>query len=177
MEVIRSLNAILFSRSFPISFLREYFNNTSNVFNIDDCNVIIEEDERVPSFVKVIEISSEGKKSQETFEKLLRWMSLKTRLDEFVWAYHVEFTSKLEKSYPLSVPSTLPLVGNLMLKGIILSNVKDLDMHQREFSIVQIDNELKVIKRTKKYIGLSKIEKEAENLINIVFNGETSIPN
>ncbi len=173
MEILKNSNSIFFSKPFPAQFIHEYFKNESEYFTIQDVEIIIEKDERNEDYVKSVIFSSSGEKSQYLFDTFLRWISLKIRIDEFVWAYQIDCVIKEKVKLGLNLPSMLPMIGNVMLSGLILANVKNLDMNQRKFTIVQIDNDIRIVKRDDKYIGISQIKEDLKKLLFTI--GNTSI--
>jgi len=165
LEILKNSNSIIFSKPFPFQFIREYFKNDSDYFTAGNVEVLIEKEEKSEDYTKSILFSSEGEKSQEIFDMFLRWLSLRTRVNEFVWAYQINCIIKEKVNLKFNFPSVLPMVGNVMLTGLILANVKNLDMNQRKFTIIQIDNDIKIVKRDEKYISISQVKDELKKLL------------
>lgn len=138
------------------------------VFYVDNVEVQLNFREKTNNqYVNAIYFFSDGDKAQQIHDQFLRWLESRIRLDEFVWAYQleVEVKEKVNLKKALNVPSVLPLIGNVLLTGIILANVKNLEMNQRKFTIVQIDNTVKIVKRDDKYISLMNTLDELGKLI------------
>lgn len=171
MEVIKLVNSIFFYRSIPKKFVSEYFNTQDNSFMIDKVLVEVNLKEKTKDeYVNAITFSSEGDRAQQVQDSFLRWLKGKIDLEMFVWAYQleVEVKEKVNLRKIINLPSVLPLVGSVLLTGIIISNVKNLDMNQDRFTIVQIDNTIKIVKRDRKYISLMSTLDELRKLLDIL---------
>ncbi|EHP70071.1 hypothetical protein MetMK1DRAFT_00005730 [Metallosphaera yellowstonensis MK1] len=162
MEVVRSSNSIIFSKPYPNELLDKMIDGIPLGPEVE---IFEEPDERVNGYSRSISFSSKGEKSQEAFERFLRSLSFKGDLRELVWAYQVEFVAKIPKVVKLDLPSVLPLVGNVMLTGVVIANVRNLDTAQRKFTLVQVDNNVRVLKRDEQYVSLSELLREAELLV------------
>ncbi|ARM75331.1 hypothetical protein [Acidianus manzaensis] len=171
MQIIKTVNSIFFSKSIPKHFFSNYFNNNDDYFVFNNVEVELSRNEKAQDFVNAISFSSDGDKSQSLQDSFLRWINNQIRLNEFVWAYQVEceIDDKVSLKNVIHLPSVLPLIGNVMLTGIIISNTKNLNMNQRKFTIIQIDNTVKIIKRDESYISLidtiNEFKKLKETLI------------
>lgn len=160
----KSAFTILFSKPFPRNLFREHFQYEGDL-NVDGTDVVVNADDRNWELITSIVFSSDGQKAQDTIERFLRWASLKAKLDDLVWAYQVECVIKEKVNIKLKIPSVLPMVGNVMLTGLVIANVKNLNMNQRKFVIVQIDNDIRVVKRDEKYVSLSQIRNDIKDLL------------
>ncbi|BCS93178.1 hypothetical protein [Metallosphaera javensis (ex Sakai et al. 2022)] len=163
MEVLKSAVSVIFVRPYPEELLNPIIEESRR----PSVEVMMEEDERIQKYVKSVIFSSNKDKCQESFDFFIRKLSLRSDLKEIVWAYQVECVLK-SKALRLSVPSVLPLVGNVLLSGMILSSVKNMDLNQRKFCIVQLDEQIRVIKRDEKYFSVMDIAREAEKLEKIL---------
>ncbi|MEM1600319.1 MAG: hypothetical protein QXW51_05880, partial [Sulfolobaceae archaeon] len=97
--------------------------------------------------------------AQYEFDKFLRELEKYVRLSsENVFAY--EIYAEFEEKIPVKVnlPSNLPLVGSFTNVGIILSNDATLDMRLREFTTIQIDKVIRVIKRSPRYFSYQDVK-------------------
>ncbi len=168
MEILKNSNSILFSKPFPLQFIREFFKNDNDYFTVGNVEIFIEKEDRNENYVKSILFSSDGEKSQDIFDMFLRWASLRTRINEFVWAYQIDCIIREKVNLKFNIPSILPMVGNVMLTGLILANVKNLNMNQRKFTIIQIDNDVKIVKRDERYISISQIKDELKKLLSVI---------
>ncbi|MEJ2771455.1 hypothetical protein [Stygiolobus sp. CP8521M] len=100
-------------------------------------NVFIDRDERNENFIKSLTFSSlNADKSQILHDNYLRWLSLKVRLDKVIWAYQIKAEISTKTKELIKVPSMLPLIGNVMLTGVIITNTKNFNINQRKFCIV-----------------------------------------
>lgn len=125
-------------------------------------------DERNDKFIKQISFINE-ESAQYEFDKFLRELNKYVKLTpQVVFAY--EIFAEFEDKFPLKtkLPSVLPLIGNLTNIGLILSNDYSLDMRVREFTTVQIDRTVKVIKRSMNYFSYKDIENGLNELKRIL---------
>ncbi|ABP95121.1 hypothetical protein HA72_0949 [Metallosphaera sedula] len=163
MEIIKSAVGIIFVRPYPEELLNPIIEESRR----SGVEISLEEDERVQKYIKSIIFSSEKDKCQESFDFFIRRLSLKSDLKEVVWAYQVECALK-SKALRLGIPSSLPLVGNVLLSGLIFSNVKNMDLNQRKLCVVQFDDQIRVIKRDDKYFSVVDVVREAEKLEKVI---------
>ncbi|MUM65053.1 hypothetical protein D1867_07340 [Acidianus infernus] len=169
MEIENLSNSIIFSKPLPLSFIKDFFSTDSENFNYDGVNVFVDKDERNENFVKSLTFSSlNSDKSQILHDRYLRWLSLKVRLNEVIWAYQINAEIKAKTKELIKTPSVLPLVGNVMLTGLIIANTKNLNMNQRRFCIVQIDTTVKIIKRDENYFSISRIINDLKELLKVL---------
>jgi len=119
---------------------------------------VIIRDERDYKFIKQISFIDKDE-AQYEFDKFLRELSKYVKLStENVFAY--EIFAEFEDKIPIksNLPPNLPLIGSLTNLGIILSNDATLDMRVREFTTIQIDKTIKVIKRSIKYFSYQDLK-------------------
>lgn len=162
-------NPIIFSKPIPSSFIKDFFSIDSDNFNYNGVNVFVDRDERNENFVKSLTFSSlNTDKSQILHDNYLRWLSLKVRLDEVIWAYQINAEIDTKTKELIKVPPMFPLIGNVMLTGVIIANTKNFNMNQRKFCIVQIDTTIKIIKRDEKYLSISSIINDLKELLKIL---------
>lgn len=88
--------------------------------------------------------------------------------EDIVWSYETFLEVDEKIKIKINLPNNLPLIGSVTNTGIIVSNDPDLQMRVRNFTTIQIDKTIKVIKRSESYLSIYKILEELENLISIL---------
>jgi hypothetical protein len=150
-------------QAYVITFVRPIPEDYVNV------NAEIVFDDRNEKFVKEVLIKDgDVQYAVDTFLNSLIKRGI--RLEDVVWSYEVYLEVTPEKRVKLSIqiPSVLPLIGNVTTTGIIISNDPDMKMRVRNFTTVQIDKTIKVIKRSEKYLKIPLILSELEKLLNYI---------
>jgi hypothetical protein len=150
-------------QAYVITFVRPIPEDYVNV------NAEIVFDDRNEKFVKEVLIKDgDVQYAVDTFLNSLLKRGI--RLEDVVWSYEVYLEVTPEKRVKLSIqiPSVLPLIGNVTTTGIIISNDPDMKMRVRNFTTVQIDKTIKVIKRSEKYLKIPLILSELEKLLNYI---------
>jgi len=150
-------------QAYVITFVRPIPEDYVNV------NAEIVFDDRNEKFVKEVLIKDgDVQYAVDTFLNSLIKRGI--RLEDVVWSYEVYLEVTPEKKVKLSIqiPSVLPLIGNVTTTGIIISNDPDMKMRVRNFTTVQIDKTIKVIKRSEKYLKIPLILSELEKLLNYI---------
>ncbi|MEJ2776050.1 hypothetical protein WIW90_07470 [Sulfolobaceae archaeon RB850M] len=150
-------------QAYVITFVRPIPEDYVNV------NAEIVFDDRNEKFVKEVLIKDgDVQYTVDTFLNSLIKRGI--RLEDVVWSYEVYLEVTPEKRVKLSIqiPSVLPLIGNVTTTGIIISNDPDMKMRVRNFTTVQIDKTIKVIKRSEKYLKIPLILSELEKLLNYI---------
>lgn len=88
--------------------------------------------------------------------------------EDIIWSYETFLEVDEKIKIKINLPNNLPLIGSVTSTGIIVSNDPDLQMRVRNFTTIQIDKTIKVIKRSESYLSIYKILEELENLISIL---------
>ncbi|QIW23900.1 hypothetical protein EWF20_06880 [Sulfolobus sp. S-194] len=163
-DLVYSIN---FVRPLPQNLFSTIFMTNSLEFKVGNTNVNLILDERNDSFVKQIIFT--GDEAQKWVEYFLLYLKEKFSLDieDIVWCYEVylELESDYNKKINLNIPSVLPLVGNVANYGIIITNDLDFKMISRNFTTVQIDKRIRVVKRSQDYINISTLLQDLQNML------------
>ncbi|MBB5254487.1 hypothetical protein [Sulfurisphaera ohwakuensis] len=164
-DLVYSIN---FVRPLPQNLFSTIFMTNSLEFKIGNTNVNLMLDERNNNFVKQIIFT--GDEVQKWVEYFLIYLKEKfsLKLEDIVWCYEVYL--ELESDYNnkkinLNIPSVLPLIGNVTNYGIIITNDQDFKMISRNFTTVQIDKRIRLIKRSQDYINISSLLRDLQDLL------------
>jgi len=162
-ENIRELiYTISFLRPLPLDIFKEVFLTDSLEFKINEVKISLVEEE---NFVK--QIVFEGAKSQQWVDYFVYFLSRKMKVDDVIWSYEIylEIETKEDLRKMIKIPSVLPLVGNVTNYGIVISNDPEFKMMLKNFTTVQIDKHVRVIKRSQSIIRIPEILEELEKLL------------
>ncbi|QXJ35548.1 hypothetical protein [Saccharolobus shibatae] len=158
---------ISFLRSIPREIVNSFFSTNSLEFNFKGVKINLILDERDNNFIK--QIMFIGDESQKLVNDLINFLKARysLRLDEIVWSYEVylEIEGDFNITKGLQIPSVLPLIGNVTNYGIVITNDPDFKMMNRNFTTVQIDKYVKVIKRSQNFIDIVNLLNELEKLL------------
>ncbi|TRM81987.1 hypothetical protein DJ524_02260 [Sulfolobus sp. D5] len=158
---------ISFLRPIPLYIINKIFNTNDLEFNLKETRVSLLTDERNESFLKQISFfNGDVQYWADSFLSSLE-RAFKIRLGDVVWAYeaYVEVDKKVKLN--LNLANVLPLLGNVINYGIIVSNDPDMKMRVRNFTTIQIDRTIKVIRRSENYFKIQNILDELEKVIKL----------
>ncbi len=158
---------ISFLRPIPLYIINKIFNTSDLEFNLKGTRVSLITDEKNENFLRQISfLNGDVQYWIDSFLSSLE-RGFKIRLSDVVWAYeaYVEVDKKVKLD--LNIPNVLPLLGNVINYGIIISNDPDMKMRVRNFTTIQIDRTIKVIKRSENYFKIQNILDELEKVIKL----------
>jgi hypothetical protein len=157
--------SVLFLRSLPLSLMREDFGTEALELSVKDTDVSVISDENNENFMR--QLIFRGGDVQYWADYFLSRLERvhKVRPEDVVWAYEAYVEVDERVKLDLRIPSVFPLVGNVINYGIVISNDPDMKMRVRNFTTLQLDKTIKVIKRSEKYFKIQNILDELEKVI------------
>ncbi|BFH73940.1 hypothetical protein SJAV_18840 [Sulfurisphaera javensis] len=161
-EIVYSVS---FIRPIPKDMFFQIFLTNSMEVNIKGTKITAISDERNIDFIK--EITFMGSNVQQWVEYFL--LSLKEKfslkVEDVIWSYEVYLEIENNVKLNLNIPSVLPLIGNVTNYGIVITNDPDFKMMLRNFTTVQIDKRIRVIKRSESFIDINNLLSDLEKLL------------
>ncbi|SAI84831.1 hypothetical protein [Saccharolobus solfataricus] len=161
---------ISFLRPIPREIINSFFYTSSLEFSFRGVKINLILDERGGNFVK--QIMFIGDESQKLVNDLLNFLKARysLRLDEIVWSYevYIEVEGDFNIAKVLQIPSVLPLIGSVTNCGIVITNDPDFKMMNRNFTTIQIDKYIRIIKRSQNFIDIISLLNELEKLLDKV---------
>jgi hypothetical protein len=128
-------------------------------------------DDRNENFLRQISFisDSDANEMQKYVDDFLIFLKRRrVNPEDIVWSYETFLEVDEKIKIKINLPNNLPLIGSVTSTGIIVSNDPDLQMRVRNFTTIQIDKTIKIIKRSESYLSIYKILEELENLISII---------